>query len=315
VTGRVVVTDRLIDPVWVTDELKLAGVIAELGPPEGDDVLGLLVSDSRVGPAELARLPRLRAVATCSTGWDHIDVAAVTGAGAWVLNAGDYCSDEVAEHAIALVLGLLRGTHFLDRRVREGAWELDAHPPRRVAGSTLGVVGCGRIGSRVARTASALGMRVLATDPHVSADGIRAAGAEPATLEQLLPVADVVTLHTPLEDGTAVLIGRRELAAMRPDAFLVNCARAALVDCDALGEALAAGRLAGAALDVLSREPPARDAPELQWPVTLINPHAAWYSERASEEVILRPVRDLACVLTGREPQYVVARPVQAPAR
>jgi D-3-phosphoglycerate dehydrogenase len=310
VAGRVLVTDRSIDPAWVAEELRPAAVAVASGPPAGDDVVALLVGiDLPIGPAELAQLPALRAVATFSTGFDHIDVGAVSAAGAWVLHAGDYCSDEVAEHTIAFVLGLLRATHGLDRDVRAGSWELDDHPPRRVAGSTLGVVGCGRIGSRVVRRATALGMRVLATDPYVPAGEMRMVGAEPVSLAELLAASEVVTLHTPLDESTRGLIGASELAAMRRGAYLVNCARAGIVDHHALGEALRSGHLAGAALDVLPEEPPAPEAPELAWPDTVLNPHVAYYSELTQRELLRRPAHDVMLVLTGQEPRYVVARP------
>jgi D-3-phosphoglycerate dehydrogenase / 2-oxoglutarate reductase len=150
---------------------------------------------------------------------------------------------------------------------------LDA-PGRRIAGSVLGVVGLGRIGRAVAWRAHALGMRVLAADPVI--DPAAAAPAELVELDELLATADVVTLHALLTEQTHELIGAERLALMRSDAYLVNCARSALVDHAALGEALRDRRLGGCALDVLPQEPPAPGEPALRWPRTIINPHSAW---------------------------------------
>ncbi len=311
-SGRVLVADPWVALGVVEEALGPAGVEVE-GTEllEGDDVVAVIVSINRAfGRADLARLPSLRAVATCSTGYDHIDLEAAAEAGVWVIHAADYCADEVAEHTIADIVSLLRGISPLDAQVREGEWDVYLTLPRRIAGTTLGVVGCGRIGSRVCRLASALGMRVLASDPFVAPGAIRATGAEPVErLADLLATSEVLTVHTWLDETTRGLIGAGELAALPEGALLVNCARAGIVDHAALGEALRSGHLAGAALDVLPEEPPPGDATELSWPGTLLSPHAAWYSAGANVEVHRRPAHDLMLVLTGREPLYPVVRP------
>jgi D-3-phosphoglycerate dehydrogenase len=309
----------LLDPDWVLEDAQAAfdgsGVRVErASEASGDDVVGLLVSDTEaVGAAELARLPRLRAVATCSTGYDNLDVDALAAAGVWASNVHGYCDEEVAEHAIALAVDLLRGVTMLDRHARCGGWSLGESSPRRIAGSVLGIVGFGRIGRCVARRGLGLGMRVEAYDALVPPSAIELAGVVPeARLHDLLARADVVTLHAPLTPSTRHLVDAEALAAMRPDAFLVNCARAALVDHDALGEALRHRRLAGAALDVLPVEPPAHDEPALEWPRTIITPHAAWYSPASAREPYRRAAADLAAALAGGEPVGALARPVGA---
>lgn len=305
----------LIDEVGDVDAVRaaLAGhpdvaVQRVAGLPTGDDVLAVLVgTEVLVGARELARLPSVRVVAATSTGYDHLDLAAISAAGAWATHCPGYCDDEVAEHALAFALDLLRGVTLLDRSVHAGRYDhLDA-PGRRVGGSVLGVVGLGRIGQAVAWRAHALGMRVLAADPFVDASA--AAPAELVELDALLAASDVVTLHTLLTEETHGLIGAAQLATMRPDAYLVNCARSALVDHAALGEALRAGRLAGCALDVLPAEPPAPDEPALQWPRTLINPHAAWYSPQSASAPYRIAAEAVAAVLEGREPAAALARP------
>ncbi len=211
-------------------------------------------------------------VAATSAGYDHLDLDAIAAAGAWATHCPGYCDEEVAEHAIALALDLLRGVTLLDRSVHDGAWN---HP--------------------------------LAADPVVTTPA--PAGMRLVSLGELLGAADVVTLHAPLGDQTRGMIGAAQLAAMRGDAFLINCARAELVDNEALGEALASGRLAGCALDVLPREPPAPDDPELDWPRTVITPHAAWFSPRSATLPYTRAGEAVAAVLAGREPRNALVRP------
>ena len=279
-------------------------VAAEL--PRGDDVLALVVPpEVRVGAAELEALPRVRIVAALSTGFEQLDVEQIAAAGAWPTRCPSYCEEEVAEHAIAFALDLLRGVTMLDREVREGRWELGGAEPRRVAGAVMGIVGLGQIGRQVAWRASALGMRVLAHDPLVDS-----AEVELVSLDELLQTADVVTLHAPVMASTRGVIGARELGLMRPGAFLINCARAALVDHDALGEALRAGTLGGCALDVLPDEPPGSDEPALSWPRSLINPHAAWYSPQSADAPYRLCGEAIAAVLDGREPPGALARPL-----
>jgi phosphoglycerate dehydrogenase-like enzyme len=280
--------------------------------PSDAAVVGLVAGpDVPVGTHELAGLPSLRVVATPSTGFDHLDLDALAAAGVWATNVSGYCDDEVADHAIAMTVDLLRGITLLDRSVHEGAWDYEVAFPRRIASSTLGIVGFGRIGRVTASRGRGLGMRVAAYDAVVPAEAIRAAGAEPCdSLHALMATADVVTLHAALTDATRSLIDAAALAALRPGSFLVNCSRAGLVDMPALGAALASGHLAGCALDVLPAEPPAVDEPALAWPRTIVNPHAAW----ASSDSIRLPYRfaadAVAAVLRGGEPaRDVIARP------
>jgi D-3-phosphoglycerate dehydrogenase len=313
--SRVVLMDPAGDPRTVAEALSdhpQLIVEAAATMPVGADVVALLVPpEIAVGPAELERLPGLRVVAATATGFDHLDLEAIAKAGAWATYCPGYCDEEVAEHAIAFALALLRGVFELDRAVRAGIWDETPAPPRRVAGATLGVVGLGRIGREVARRAAALGMRVLASDPLV-ADG-DSDGAEPVSLDELLEAAEVVTLHVPLTASTREMIGARELARMRPGAYLVNCARAALVDHRALGEALISGRLGGCALDVLPTEPPPPDEPALGWPRTLLNPHSAWYSPQSATAPYRISAEAVCAVLEGREPYGALARPAHAP--
>ena len=313
-TGRVVLVDPWSDVLEVERACEGLGVTVEQrdGIPAADDVVGLLAGpDFSVGAEEVAGLPGLRVVATPSTGFDHLDLAALAAAGVWATNVSGYCDDEVADHAIAMAIDLLRGVTLLDRSVRAGEWDYSVAFPRRIARATLGVVGFGRIGRVAASRGLALGMRVCAHDAFVPAAAMQEAGVVPcASLHELMGATDVVTLHAALTDANRGLIDAAALAAMRPGSFLVNCGRAGLVDMDALGAALQSGHVAGCALDVLPVEPPPAGEPALSWPRTIINPHAAWASDESARLPYVFAALNVAAVLRGGEPDRdVIARP------
>jgi phosphoglycerate dehydrogenase-like enzyme len=284
------------DPSFPLEEARLAltGFTVERAerPWGGADVVGLLISDREsVAAEDLERLPALRAIASSTTGLDHVAVEAAALRGIDVRNVPDYCTEEAADTTIALLLALLRGSVELDRSVHAGRWDYTAAGPlRRVAGTHLGIVGFGLIGQAVASRALALGLRLWVSDPLVQPSQITDAGARPAALDELLTDCAAVTLHAPLTPATEGLIGARELALMPRGAVLVNTARGRLLDVDALLAALERGHLAGAALDVLPEEPPTR-IPEA--PGLIVTPHAAWYSPEAEREARVRAVAEL----------------------
>jgi D-3-phosphoglycerate dehydrogenase len=253
--------------------------------------------------------PELRIVSTCSVGFDHIDLAAAERAGVWVTNVPDYCVEEMADHALALLLALLRGVVVLDRDVRAGRWDHTAAGPlRRIRGTRLGVVGCGRIGRALAERASALGMEVWGYDPLLEPEQLRSVGIRPADLEDLLRSCQAFSLHAPLTPGTERMIGAEELSLVPHGSVLVDTARAELVDRAALLEALESGRLGGAALDVLWVEPPGPEAPAPVHPRLIVTPHAGWYSPEAEEEVYRRAITAVRDALQGREPRDAIVR-------
>ena len=279
-------------------------------PWSGDDVAGLL-SFNTVTAEDLARLPSLRVISTPSVGFEHLDVAAATERGVWVCNVPDYCVDEMADHALALLLALVRGIVELDRSVREGHWDhAAAGALRRIADVRLGVIGFGRVGRALSSRALALGMDVAAYDPLVADEEIAAAGVRASRLDELLATSDAVSVHAPLTTETRGLIGAAELARLPADALVVNASRARLVDTTALLEALRSGHLGGAALDVLDVEPPSPEAPAPAARRLVVNPHAGWYSERAEEEVFVRAAESVRDVLEGRRPRGAVNEPL-----
>jgi D-3-phosphoglycerate dehydrogenase len=311
--GRVVVGDPVYDQGRVRELLAGTGVTVEEGrePWGGDDVVGLLVgTETEVRAPDLDRLPALRVLATCSVGFDHLDVGEAEQRGVWVCNVPDYCVDEVADHSLALVLALLRGIVVLDRDVRAGGWDWTAAGVLRgIRGTRLGVVGLGRTGRALAERAAALGFEVWGTDPALTDEEIAAAGVRPAALRDLLSACHAVSLHVALSKETEGLLGKGELALMPDGAVLVDTARPQLVDLDALRLELESGRLGGAALDVIPVEPPTTEHPAPAWPRLIVTPHVAWYSAEAEEACVTRPVHSVRAVLEGREPAGAVNRP------
>jgi len=262
-----------------------------------------------VTAAHVAALPALRVVAAAAAGYDHLDVAALTAAGVTVAHAPGYCDVEVADHALAMTVALLRNLHVGDRYVRDGGWSSRAVGAKRVTGSVLGVVGLGRTGALVARRAAALGLRVVAWAPRTQPARARDLGAVPVpTLAALLAASDVVSLHVPLTADTKNLIDADALALMRPGAALVNCGRGGLVDLGALRAALESGRLAGAALDVLDTEPPPPDHIAFTLPRTIITPHQAWLSAESEYAAYEMSAAAIAAVACGRSPLHVVEK-------
>jgi D-3-phosphoglycerate dehydrogenase len=248
----------------------------------------------------LAAYPNARVAITGSTGYDHMDLDDLRAAGVAAYCTPDYCTREVADFALACALAGLRGIVGLDRAMRAGMWQERASgETHRVRGSVLGVIGLGKIGGLVARDASALAMRVLASDPVANDEAFANAGAERAELGELLAASDVVTLHAPHVRGSQPLLGAAELALLKPGSILVNAARAELLDIGALLRGLAAGRPAWAFMDVWDAEPPLPGDTRLETPNLILTPHAAWYSPEADDALYERIAEAATAALDG----------------
>jgi D-3-phosphoglycerate dehydrogenase len=271
------------------------------------DADAILTCFKHVTPAVVRASPKLRVVGRYGVGVDNISVETATELRIPVTNVPVYCVDEVAEHALALMLTLARGTAAYDASVRAGDWDIRvAMPLHRVAGSVLGVVGFGHIGRAVASRARAFGLEVLVADWSSTADDAVEFGAEVVPLDDLLRRADVVSLHVPLTDATEQLIDARRLALMKPTALLINCSRGAIVDLDALAEALAGGRLGGAGIDVFVPERFPADHPLVGLPNTVLTPHTAFYSEESIADLQRLATQNVIDVLTGGTPGHIV---------
>lgn len=317
---QVLVTDYTWDNTDAEAEvLAQAGaelVLAKTGDP--DELASLVVDADAIltcfkqVPADVIRAgQRLQVVGRYGIGVDNIDVAEATRLGILVTNVPAYCLDEVAEHALGLLLGLARNIPAYNASVRDGKWDLKAGRPLfRVAGQTLGVMGFGKIGQTLAAKASGFGVKVLAYDPFMDAERIRSRGVEPSDLDDLLARSDLVSLHVPLTDATRHLINESRLRSMKPTAFLVNTSRGGIIDLDALARALREGWIAGAGLDVFEPERLPRDHPLLALPNLVATPHVAFYSEESVLELERKAARNVADVLLGRLPESVVNREV-----
>jgi D-3-phosphoglycerate dehydrogenase len=317
---KVLVTDHPWPDVEV-ERAILSQVPAELvDAPAGDeatlaalaaDVDAILTCWARVPESVMAASPRCRLVARMGVGLDNIDVQAATARRILVTNVPDYCAEEVAEHALALLLALARKIAWFHRETKSGRYRLNAGPSlRRIAGKTLGIVGMGTIGQRVAARAAGLGLDLLAVDPRFAPRGC-VPPALPAkvtfcNLDELLERSDFVSLHLPLAPGTRHLIGAEQLARMKPTTYLINTARGGLVDTRALAHALASDHLAGAALDVQEVEPPDLSQPPYSDPRVIVTPHASFLSEESLLDLRRRVAQQAADVLQGRRPAHVV---------
>ena len=265
---------------------------------------GLMVTIQSVPASLLNSMARCRIVSRVGTGLDAIDIPAATARGIWVTNVPDYAVDEVSTHAITLLLALARRLPRMLESTRQGVWDSRlARPFPRLRGQTLGVLGFGRIARATAAKGRGLGLEVIAHDPYVSAQAIEALGVRAVDADSLWRESDFVSLHTPLTEGTRQVVNAQTLARMKPTAFLINTARGALVDEAALLQAVRSGRIAGAALDVLSPEPPPPDHPLLHDERILITPHYAWYSEAANREVRVSAAEEIVRVLRGERPR------------
>lgn len=287
--------------------LAAAGTLVHAKDPNAPDcdfasVRAILTRGrGRIPDALLARCPQLRVVARAGVGLDNLDTAAAARRGIPVVFAPGGNALTVAEHTLALILDLVRGITRAANQVAAGRWEDRAfYRGNEIRGLTLGVLGFGAIGQRVAKLADAFGMHVL-----VLAHGDRAVPAPyaKAELRDLLRAADVVTLHLPLTPTTRGLIGADELAAMKPSACLVNTARGALIDGKALRTALAAGTLGGFAADVLELEPPAVDDPLLRSERVLLTPHNASLTETTYRAMCVDTARNVVAILRGQAPE------------
>ena len=253
-------------------------------------------------------LPRCRVISRYGVGYDNVDVEAATRKGIWVARVPDYCFEDVAEHALALLLGCVRKIAYKDRMVRQGRWNMHRDQPcYRMAGRTLGIVGYGNSGRCLHRKVFGFGFsRVLVRDPNVRSSVIRAAGAVPVDLPTLLAESDYIMVHVPLTTRTRHMIGAAELARVRPGAILVNTARGQVVDETALADALHAGRLAGAGLDVFDTEPLPPESPLRTLENVIFTDHAGWYSEESVVELKTKAAQNVAAVLAGGPPVYPV---------
>jgi (S)-sulfolactate dehydrogenase len=272
-------------------------------------------NQTRVDAAALVHAPRLRVVGRVGVGLDNLDLDALRTAGVAVTWAPGTNAASVAEYVLGALLHLWRRFDAATDHVRGGGWDRPAFMGHEAFGRTLGVVGLGDIGARVARRAAAFGLRVVATDPvlHDASFAVQEYGVQLLPLAELLAVSDAVTLHVPLVPATRGLIDAAAMERMRPGALLVNTSRGGLVDEAALADALRGGVIAGAAADAFDREPPT-GSPLLALPTFVPTPHLGAATREAARRMGEAAARNVVAVLTGVGEADVVAAPPRRPA-
>jgi phosphoglycerate dehydrogenase-like enzyme len=267
---------------------------------------GLLVQYAPINDRVFAARPEIRIVSRLGAGFDTVNTADARKHGVWVANSPDYGVGEVASHALAMTLALVRHVVLYDRDVKAGNWHYSSSGRlNRVSDMTLGIVGLGRIGKRMAYIARNSFARVIAFDPYLI-DGDFPAYVERVDLATVFKQADAVSLHLPLNGETTGLVNTALLDLMKPGSFLVNTARGGVVNIDDVLTALDAGKLDGAALDVLPVEPPATNSRIVQHPRVLVSPHAAFYSVVAGAELRRKAAQNLIDWARNGRPSYVV---------
>ena len=317
---RVVITDH----GYITDEYErsqvepVGGEIVHLNATTEDEVIagagdadGIINRMAPMTRRVIESLDKCRVIARYGVGVDNVDVQACTDHGILLANVPDYCWSEVADHAFALILTCARKTAFHDKRVRAGEWDIaSADPTYRLTGKTLGLLGLGNIAQTLVRRVTGFEFRVIAHDPYIPESVAAELGVQLVDMPTLLKESDFLSVHAPLTEQTRHIVGEPELRQMKPTAILVNTSRGPLVSEKALARALGEGWIRAAGIDVYETEPPPDDCPLKQLDNVVLTDHAGWYSEEAVVELQTKAARQVALVLAGGLPDYVVNRDV-----
>ena len=314
----IAVTDS---PFPSLDPVKAALAAAKLDPDirmskstSADDIIAVahdadavIVCYAQITAAVVAGLTRCKVIGRTGLGVDNIDVPAAAARGITVTYVPDYCLREVSDHAMALLLALARKVTLANKLVQSGRWELPPIVPlRRLEGQVLGLVGFGNIPRAVVPKAKAFGLAVITHDPFVPNEVLVSAGVEGVSFDELLARSDFISVHAPLLPATRGLINAAAFAKMKKGAFIINTARGPLIDETALIAALDSGHLGGAALDVVTTEPLAKDSALIGRDNVILTPHTAFYSVEALIELQTKCATDVARVLSGEKPVYPV---------
>ena len=272
------------------------------------DADAVLVTYAKLTSEVLVQLTRCKAIGRFGLGVDNIDLVTAKEKGIAVNYVPDYCIREVSDHAMALLLALIRKIPFSNNLVQSGRWEMPAVVPiRRIEGTVLGLVGFGHIPRVLAPKAQAFGMKVIAYDPFAQPEAFKKAGVEGVDFDALLQMSDYVSLHAPLLPVTRGMMNAEAFAKLKKGAYIINTARGPLIDEQALVTALESGQVGGAGLDVVAVEPLAKDSPLLGRDNVIISPHTAFYSIEALDELQTKCATDVARVLSGEKAVYPIS--------
>jgi D-3-phosphoglycerate dehydrogenase len=270
------------------------------------DADAFLATYAKITADMIRQMTRCRIISRFGIGVDNVDIPAATERGIVVTKVPDYCIDEVSDHAMALLLAAVRKIPFANSLVHTGRWEMPAVVPiHRLRGATLGLVGFGRIPQLVAPKAQSFGMRVVAFDPYIPKAVFEQAKVDNVDFPQLLKMSDYVSIHAPLLPETQGLFNAEAFRQMKRHAYLINTARGPIVDEAALAQALDAGQIAGAALDVMTKEPPT-GSPLLGRPNVILTPHTSFYSEESLQDLETKAAEEVVRVLQGQAPRNPV---------
>ncbi len=273
----------------------------------GRDADAIIVCYAKLTAELIGQLTRCKSFGRTGLGVDNIDLKAAAAKGITVTYVPDYCIHEVSDHAMAMLLALARKIVQSNALVQSGRWEMPAVVPiQRLHGQVLGLIGFGNIPRMVAPKAKAFGLRVVTYDPYVSADVLKAAGVEGVSFDQLLAMSDFISVHAPLMDATRGLLNASAFAKVKKGVRIINTARGPLIDEAALIEALDAGQVGAAALDVVATEPLPKDSKLLGRDNVILSPHTGFYSVEALEELQTKAASDVARVLSGEKPVYPI---------
>lgn len=318
---KVVVTDFEYDTFApeqeVLDKLGIELTFAQCKTEEDviaacKDADALLNQYAPISRKVIEQLEKCKVISRYGIGFNTVDIEAATEKGIIVGNVTDYCLDEVSDHAMALLLSCARKVTKLNNSVKSGTWDFKvAVPIFRLRGRTLGLVGFGNIPQTVAKKAQAFGLNVIASDPFVSEAVAKENGVELVSLDELCERSDFLSVHAPLNQHTEGMISHEQFNKMKKEAFIINTARGPVINEKALIEALQDEKIAGAGLDVLEIEPIDPNNPLLKMDNVLLNPHSAFYSVEAEAELKRKTAQNVADVLSGYFPTYLVNKDVK----
>lgn len=318
---KVVITDYEFSTSTIEEEL-LATVGAELIRAQcrtEEEVIevakeadGLLNQYAPITRKVLENIPNLKVVSRFGVGVNTIDVEAATKNGILVGNVTDYCMDEVSDHAFSLIMACARKTVRLNNEVKAGKWDYKASIPiYRLRGLTLGLVGFGRIAQTLVKKAQAFGFKVIAYDPFVEVEVAKDLDVRLVELNELCKMSDFISVHAPLLETTRGMISEEQFCLMKKNSYIINTSRGAVIDEKALIYALEAGEIAGAGIDVTQEEPIQKNNRLLKMDNVIISPHVSWYSEEAEIELKRKATQNVADVLAGYYPTYLVNKEVK----
>jgi D-3-phosphoglycerate dehydrogenase len=272
------------------------------------DADGLLNQYALLTRNVFQNLPKCKVASRYGVGVDSVDLKAATDLGVIIANVPDYCTDEVSNQTLSMILTLIRKITFFDQKVKSGHWDFRLGIPiHRTRGKTLGLIGSGRIGLEVAKKMSSFGVKVIAFDPYLEKGP---EGIELTDFDTVLKESDFISIHCPLNDSTRHLVGEREFKKMEKKPIIINTSRGPIIEDKALIGALVEGRISGAGLDVLEKEPPDPGNPLLKMDNVVLSPHVGFYSVESISELKRRTAKNVADVLSGRWPASVVNRGV-----